>query len=67
MHTVTNRIYLPDNHHVYVSDDCAGDDRLAELYKQHGNLKIEACYKDSGASLQELKPFWTGTIESFFN
>lgn len=62
---VTNRIYLPDGTKVYLSDDRAGDARAFELYERHGNLKLESCYKDQeGAkSLDDLKPFWTGTIE----
>lgn len=72
---VTNRVYLPRkavqekkllSDKVYVSDDRAGDDRLVELYQHFGNLKMEACYKDSGESLDDLKPFWEGTVREFF-
>lgn len=61
---VTNRVYLPDGTKVYLSDGTAGDYRAEELYERYGDLKLEACYKDQeGAnSLDDLVPFWTGTI-----
>lgn len=67
--SVTNRVYLPDGSKLYLSDDRAGDTRAFELYQQYGDLKLEACYKDQpGAkSLDDLKPFWTGTIEEQYS
>lgn len=65
--SVTNRVYLPDGSKVYLSDDAAGDERAIELYTQHGNLKIEACTKELGKSLDELEPFWSGTIEEQYS
>jgi ABC-type metal ion transport system substrate-binding protein len=60
---------LPDGTKVYISDDSAGDARASELYEKHGNLKLEACYKDQpeAKSLDDLKPFWTGTIEEQYS
>lgn len=67
--SVTNRVYLPDGSKLYISDDAAGDRRAFELYRQHGNLKLEACYKDQpqAKSLDDLEPFWTGTIEEQYS
>lgn len=66
---VTNRVYLPDGTKLYFSDNIEGDTRIFKLYEQHGNLKLEACYKDQeGAkSLDDLEPFWVGTIEEQYN
>jgi hypothetical protein len=67
--SVTNRIILPDGSSVYVSDNADGDKRAMELYHKYGNLTLEACYKDQeGAkSLDDLKPFWVGTIEEQYS
>lgn len=65
--SITNRVYLPDGSKIYISDDAAGDARAFELYEKYGNLKLEACNKELGKSLDELKPFWTGTIEEQYS
>lgn len=66
---VTNRVYLPDGTKLYFSDNVAGDARIYQLYQRFGNLKLEACYKDQeGAqSLDDLEPFWSGTIEEQYS
>lgn len=64
---ITNRVYLPDGSKMYLSDNADGDARAAELYEKYGNLKLEACYKEMGKSLDDLTPFWTGTIEEQYN
>jgi hypothetical protein len=64
---VTNRVLIPNRRPLYVSDDVAGDNRLEELYILYGNLPLEACNKEPGRSLDDLTPFWTGTIEEFFS
>ena len=72
---VTNRVYLPESllrEHpdysptIYCSDDVWGDERMRQLYAKYGNLKVEACPKGWGKSLDDMNPFWTGTIYSFF-
>ena len=53
----TNRVFLPDNQQLYVSDDDAGDERFVELYKQYGDLKVEICEVEfGGKTLSELEP-----------
>jgi hypothetical protein len=42
-----------------------GDERLVELFKKYGNLKMEACNKIFGRSLDEAETFWTGTVEEY--
>lgn len=63
--SIVNRVYLPDGTKLYISDDRAGDERLEQLFKQYGDLKLEACDKEFGKGLDELKAFWTGTIKEF--
>lgn len=55
---VTNRVILPNKKEIYVSDDLYGDVRINEIYKLHGNCKVECCYKDSGKSLQQLGAYY---------
>lgn len=66
---ITNRVYLPSGDKLYLSDDSAGDARAMELYKQYGNLKLEACFKDQEGtnSLDDLAPFWSGSIEEQYS
>ena len=63
----TNRVFLPDNKKIYVSDDVAGDIRLEELFKQYGDVRVEVCKKELGKSLDELRPVIVGTISSVYN
>jgi len=65
--SITNRVILPDGNKIYCSDDLYGDVRINELHKKFGNLKIEACNKIFGKSLDEAEAFWTGTIEEYFS
>lgn len=65
--SVVNRVILPDGGKMYISDDAQGDKRAAEIYTKYGNCKLEACYKDSGKSLDELEPFWSGTIKEQYS
>ena len=67
MTSVTNRVFLPNGQKIYVSDDVYGDDRLEQIFSEYGNLKLEACYKVLGTSLDDLPAFWSGTIIEFFN
>lgn len=60
--SITHRVFLPDGTKLYISDDWAGDRRMEELHAQHGDLKMESCNKEWGKSLDELTPFWRGTI-----
>ena len=64
---VTNRVYLPDGNKIYLSDDAWGDKRIDELHQTYGNLKVEACHKEWGKSLDDMQAFWQGTIESFYS
>lgn len=67
---VVNRVILPDGGKLYVTDDVAGDNRMEQIYTKYGNCKIEACYKDenqAAKSLDDFKPFWTGTIEEQYS
>lgn len=65
--SITNRIFLPDGKKIYVTDDQYGDERLIELHQKYGNLKMQSCHKEFGKTLDQLKSFWTGTIEKFFS
>jgi len=65
--SVTNRVYLPDGQKIYITDDCAGDERMFQLYEKFGNLKMEACHKEWGKLLDDMKPFWAGTIEEQYS
>lgn len=60
--SLTNRVFLPGGKKIYLSDDVAGDNLALELYKLHGDLKMEVCDKEWGKSLDEAKPIWSGTL-----
>lgn len=63
----TIRVHLPDKQKMYVADDNYGDAVLEELYKQHGDLKIEWCEKQFGETLDKAITKWKGKISTYFD
>ena len=67
MSDYTHRVFLPDGSKIYVSDDNAGDQRLAEIYERYGNVQVEICRKEFGKVLDEQKAMCKGPITSVMN